>query len=81
MDLRIWAHLNLVGNVSYSDYLNMSPTEAEACLEALNSAIEETKEQQRKSLEEQKQKERMSNTLASMEDKFKNFKHNKGISH
>lgn len=81
MDLRIWAHLNLIGNVTYSDYLNMSPTEAEACLEALNAAIEETKEKQREEHEKMKQKDRMSSTLANLEDKFKNHKHNKGIGH
>ena len=37
MDL--WAELNLVGNVSYSEYLAMTDEEAVACHRALHKAV------------------------------------------
>ena len=39
MDLHLWAQLNLIGHVSYADYLDMSPEEALACYKALEHAI------------------------------------------
>lgn len=49
LDLELWAQLNMVGNVSWSDYMyNMSPEDAEAALAALNSVIEKSKRQQQK---------------------------------
>lgn len=43
LDLELWAQLNLIGHVSYQDYLLMDQDEAVACLQALNSVIEKAK--------------------------------------
>ena len=43
LDLKLWAQLNLVGNVTWQDYLSMTPVEAEACLQALNDVLSESK--------------------------------------
>lgn len=43
MDLKLWAELNMVGNVSYGDFLKMTPEEARACHEALHSVVNEAK--------------------------------------
>lgn len=46
MDLNLWAQLNLIGHVSYQEYLDMTREEAVACFNALNSAIERAKSNQ-----------------------------------
>lgn len=43
MDLKLWAELNMVANVSYGDYLKMTPEEANACYAALQSVVNESK--------------------------------------
>lgn len=43
MDLKLWAELNMVGNVSYGDYLKMTPEEANACYAALQQVVNEAK--------------------------------------
>lgn len=46
MDLQLWAQLNLIGKVSYQEYLDMTPEEARACFNALNTAVERAKSSQ-----------------------------------
>jgi hypothetical protein len=46
MELDLWAQLNLLGHVSYSDYLNMDHEEARACYLALKRAIDAAKHEQ-----------------------------------
>jgi hypothetical protein len=43
MDLKLWAELNMVGHVTYSEYLKMTPEEANACYAALQGVINESK--------------------------------------
>mgnify|MGYP006267041183 CR=1 FL=1 len=43
MDLALWAQLNMVGHVSYSEYMNMTHEEAMACYEALKKVIDDVK--------------------------------------
>ena len=40
LDLRLWAQLNIFGHVSYSEYLQMEPEEAQACFMVLKEVIE-----------------------------------------
>lgn len=40
MDLQLWAELNLIGKVSYQEYLDMTREEAVACYQALRQSIE-----------------------------------------
>jgi hypothetical protein len=47
MDLALWAQLNLIGHVSYADYLDMTPDEAHACYKALERAIHHKTEVQK----------------------------------
>lgn len=65
LDLELWAQLNLIGHVSYQDYLLMSQDEAIACLKALNSVIDKAK----KSREDE---ERRRQTLAALESAEQN---------
>lgn len=44
LDLELWAQLNLIGHVSYADYLLMTQDEAIACLKALNTVIDKAKQ-------------------------------------
>ena len=68
MDLEVWAQLNLIGHVSYSEYLAMTPEEAMACLHALNRVIEKAKQPN----EEEILKQRMKNALEETASKFNN---------
>ncbi len=40
LDLKLWAQLNLIGKVSYEEYLRMEPEEARACYLALKQAVD-----------------------------------------
>lgn len=67
MDLDLWAQLNLIGHVSYQDYLAMTPEEAMACLYALNSAIDKAK----KSREAEDKRRHSEAALAALENKYR----------
>lgn len=43
LDLKLWAQLNLIGKVSYEEYLRMEPAEAQACYLALKQAVDQAK--------------------------------------
>lgn len=53
MSLDLWAQLNLIGHVSYQDYLEMTHEEAVAALEALQRAIEQVASQKKSQVEAQ----------------------------
>lgn len=53
------------------DYLNLSPSEAEACLQALNDATEEIRKKQESIVKSSQQTSRLSDMLAETEARFK----------
>lgn len=46
MNLELWAQLNLLGHVSYSEYLAMTPDEAQGLYRALAAAVQKAKSEQ-----------------------------------
>lgn len=51
LDLELWAQINLVGHVGWSDYLSMTPDEALACLRALERVVDQGQRKHQKQAE------------------------------